>query len=80
MARNPENPSGSSLDEIARLLATLVRLQLGNQAQTIIELNKAGLSNARIADLIGTTPDTVKVTVQRARRRAKSRQPDSEHD
>jgi DNA-binding NarL/FixJ family response regulator len=62
-------------DEIVRLLATLVRLQLGNQTQTIVELNKAGLANARIADLIGTTPSTVKVTVQRARKRSKTTRP-----
>ena len=63
--------AGDTQDEIVRLLATLIRLQSGNQAQAIVELNKAGLPNGRIADLIGTTPDTVKVTIQRARKRTK---------
>ena len=60
-------------DEIARLLATLVRLQVENQAQAIVELGKAGLGPARIATLLGTTTDTAKVTLARSRKRDASR-------
>jgi DNA-directed RNA polymerase specialized sigma24 family protein len=55
-------------DETVRLLATLIRLQVGNQKQAILELHKAGLGISRIADVLGTTPGTVNVAVQRAKR------------
>lgn len=60
------------LDEIARLLATQIRLSLPNQTQAILELNRAGLSNQRIAELLGTSPATAKVTVAKAKKRAES--------
>lgn len=67
MSRNQTSPDQAQ-DEVARLLAIQLRLQLGNQALTIVEMNKAGFSNSRIATLLGTSPDTVKVTVQRAKK------------
>ena len=57
-------------DEIVRLLVTQLRLQLGSQAATIAELNKAGFGLSRIADLLGTTPGTVNVALQRAKKAA----------
>jgi DNA-directed RNA polymerase specialized sigma24 family protein len=59
-------------EEIARLLATLVRLQVDNQARAILELGKAGFAPARIGALLGTTTDTAKVTLARARKRTAS--------
>lgn len=56
-------------DEIARLLATLIRLQVENQTQAIVELGKAGFGPARIGALLGTTTDTAKVTLARSRKR-----------
>jgi DNA-directed RNA polymerase specialized sigma24 family protein len=50
-----------------RLLALLVRQQFENQTQMIIELDRLGFTPTRIADLVGTTPDTAKVTAHRAR-------------
>lgn len=67
MSSNQTSPDQAQ-DEVARLLAIQLRLQLGNQALTIVEMNKAGFSNSRIAALFGTSPDTVKVTVQRAKK------------
>jgi DNA-binding CsgD family transcriptional regulator len=55
-------------EELVRLLALQVRLQLGNQSQTIVELARAGFGAARIADLLGTTPNTVNVALNRAKR------------
>jgi DNA-directed RNA polymerase specialized sigma24 family protein len=60
----------TTAEEIARLLALLVRLQLENQSETIIELGRAGFGPSRIATLIGTTTDTAKVTLARARKRS----------
>lgn len=54
------------LDQIVRLQALQIRMALPSQTEAIIELNKAKLGPSRIADLLGTTPGTVKTTVQRA--------------
>lgn len=54
-------------DEIARLLATLIRLQTENQNQAILELNKAGIGPTRIAQLLGTSAGTVNVAIQRSK-------------
>jgi DNA-directed RNA polymerase specialized sigma24 family protein len=57
-------------EETVRLLAVLVRLQLDNQTKAIVELGRTGFAPTRIAALLGTTPDTAKVTLARARKRA----------
>jgi hypothetical protein len=57
-----------TLDEIARLLAVLVRLQLGSQAEAIVELDRAGIAGPRVASLVGTTPATVRATLQKQRK------------
>lgn len=56
------------LDEVARLLATLIRLQLETQADAIRELDRVGLGPTRIAQLLGTTPNTVTVTLSKAKK------------
>ena len=61
------------LDQVVRLQALQVRLGMPNQADAIVELGKAGISSTRIAELLGTTPGTVKVAIQRAKARAKTR-------
>lgn len=60
-------PEPGSTDEVARLLALLVRLQVGSQAQAIAELDRLGITPARIADLLGTTAGTARVTVHQKR-------------
>jgi hypothetical protein len=49
-------------------VALQIRLQLGNQSQAIIEMDRAGLGAGRIAELLGTTPNTVNVALNRAKR------------
>ena len=58
---------GSS-DEVARLLAVLIRMQSPTQTDAIRELGKVGLGPKRIAELLGTTANTVGVTLAKARR------------
>jgi hypothetical protein len=58
-------------DETVRLLAALIRLQTESQAEAIIELHKAGIGSARAADLLGTTPATANVAVQRFKKAKK---------
>jgi len=56
---------------VARLLAIQLRLQLGSQSACIAELNRAGFGPTRIAELLGTTPNTVNVTLQKAKKSSK---------
>jgi DNA-binding NarL/FixJ family response regulator len=56
-------------DEIARLLAIQIRLSVSNQTEAILELSRAGFGPTRIAELLGTSPATAKVTVAKARKR-----------
>ena len=58
-------------DEIARLLAVLVRLQLPTQADAIRELGRVGIGTSRIAELLGTTPNTVNVTLAKAKKKTR---------
>jgi len=60
-------------DETVRLLASLIRLQTGSQAEAILELHKAGIGTSRIADLLGTSPGTVNVAIQRSRKATKKK-------
>jgi DNA-binding CsgD family transcriptional regulator len=55
-------------EEIVRLLAIQVRSQYESQADAIRELTKAGFGPKRIAELIGTTPGTVNVTLAKSKR------------
>jgi predicted transcriptional regulator len=56
-------------EELVRLRVIELRDRLGSQTDTIIELNRAGFGTSRIAELLGTTPNTVNVTLQKAKRR-----------
>jgi hypothetical protein len=63
-------------DEVVRLLALTVKLQVGSQAVAIGELSKIGFGPTRIAELLGTTVGTVNVTLQRQKRRSKVNDPE----
>jgi predicted transcriptional regulator len=56
-------------DEVARLLALLIRLQVKSQSQAIVELDHVGFGAKRIAEFLGTTPNTVSVALQKKRAR-----------
>lgn len=60
------------LDQVVRLQALQIRMNFPNQAETIIELSKAGIGPSRIAELMGTTPGTVKVAIQRSKTKPKT--------
>jgi DNA-binding NarL/FixJ family response regulator len=57
-----------SQEEIVRLLAIQVRRGFESQTQAILELSRAGFGPTRIAELLGTTANTVGVTLQKAKR------------
>ena len=60
-------------EEQVRLLAILVRLQLGNQADAIRELSKSDFGPTRIAQLLGTTPGTAAVTIAKQKKATQKR-------
>jgi len=70
----------SLLDELVRLQVMALRRSFDTQAELIVELGRAGIGQSRIASLVGTSPGTVKVAIQRAKKRsaAKVAQQDEE--
>jgi DNA-binding CsgD family transcriptional regulator len=58
------------LDEIVRLIALSLRQGMETQTEAINAFGDAGLSTNRIAELLGTTPGTVKTTRTRAAKKA----------
>ena len=60
-------------DEVARLLAILIRLQVPSQADAIRELGRVGFGPKRISELLGTTANTVNVTLAKAKKKEASR-------
>ena len=68
-AKPARRGEADQLDEVARILALSVRLQLGSQQLAIVELSKSGIGPSRVAELLGTTPGTVNVALQRAKRK-----------
>jgi hypothetical protein len=56
-------------EEIVRLLTIQLRRSVESQAQAIEELSRAGFAPARIAELLGTTANTVNVQLAKAKKR-----------
>ena len=77
--RSTEPDELSLLTRMTRLLEILVRLNLetsrGNRKQTemIALLDSVGCGQTEIANLLGTTQNTVNVTLSRAKRKAKKK-------
>jgi DNA-binding NarL/FixJ family response regulator len=71
MARLEGADVNARLDELNRLMALQIRLAIGNQARTILELHRLGFSLKRIAELLGTTSNTVNVAIRKANRRGR---------
>jgi DNA-directed RNA polymerase specialized sigma24 family protein len=61
------------LDEIVRLLALSLRRTTDNQTEAILLLSQAKLEPNRIAELVGTTPGTVRSTQAQARAKTKGK-------
>lgn len=54
------------LDEIVRLMVLSLRQDMESQNEAILAFSEAGLEASRIAELLGTTPATVRSTKQKA--------------
>jgi DNA-directed RNA polymerase specialized sigma24 family protein len=60
-------------EETVRLLAIHLRRSVESQSQAIEELNRAGFGPARIAELLGTTANTVNVQLAKAKAKKRTR-------
>lgn len=69
MATSKKEVKMEPMEEIARLLAIQIRRGSGSQAETAIELSRGGFGPTRIAQLLGTSPATVKKDLQRAKQK-----------
>jgi DNA-binding CsgD family transcriptional regulator len=56
-------------EEVVRMLAIQLRRQTDSQAEAITELSRAGFGPTRIAELLGTTPNTVNVTIAKSKKK-----------
>lgn len=56
-------------EELVRLIAIQIRRSIGNQREAILELNRAGFGQTRIAQLLGTTAGTVNTELARAKKK-----------
>jgi hypothetical protein len=59
-----------ALEKVGRVLGALYASHLGNMEQGLKaqRLSRCGFSNIEIADLLGTTPNTVNVALHKARK------------
>lgn len=62
------------LDEIVRLLAIQLRKNADSQAEAIEEMSRAGFGPSRIAQLLGTTPNTVNVAISNAKKKKRPKE------
>jgi DNA-binding NarL/FixJ family response regulator len=56
-------------EEVVRLLAIQLRRDCASQAEAIEEMHRAGFGPTRIAELLGTTPNTVNVAISKLKKR-----------
>jgi DNA-binding NarL/FixJ family response regulator len=59
-------------EELVRLEIMRLKRDAPSQGALIVELSASGFSNARIAELLGTTPNTVNVTLHKSKTRKTS--------
>ncbi len=71
--RSKKSSSLDPQEEVVRLLALQVRRQYDSQTEVIHEMSRAGFGASRIADLLGTTPNTVNVALQKAKKKVRKR-------
>ena len=61
------------IEELVRLMAINLRRRSQSQSEAVLELSRAGFGPSRIAELLGTTANTVNVTIQKAKKKPASK-------
>lgn len=69
MAGKRQNEPMEPIEELVRLSVLQLRRGAESQAALILELNRVGFGSTRIAELVGTTANTVNVTIQKAKKK-----------
>ncbi len=64
--------AGDPGDELVRLKVLELRRESGSQSDLIVEMNRVGFGNARIAELLGTTANTVSVVLAKKKKKDKT--------
>jgi hypothetical protein len=67
MAGNEKEVEAGSVDELTRVVSCFLRYQGIPQGTLVHDLSDLGFGPARIAELLGTTPNTVSQQKRRAR-------------
>ncbi len=60
-------------EELVRLKVLELRRTAKSQNELIVELDKAGFGQTRIAELLGTTANTVNVALSKAKKQPKGK-------
>jgi len=60
-----------SQEELIRFEVLKLRRSVESQTEAILELSSVGFGPSRIAELLGTTPGTVNVTLQKAKKKGR---------
>ena len=70
MTKNEQKSTVAALEQIARVLGALYASNLGDLEQGIKaeRLSRCGFANTEIADLLGTSPNTVNVALHKLRK------------
>jgi DNA-directed RNA polymerase specialized sigma24 family protein len=79
MASAEDNSVSRQLDTLVRLVALLLVQNKSQQEQCLL-LSRAGFQPKEIASVLGTTPNTVSVTLSASRRAAKATKQPSTFD
>jgi SOS response regulatory protein OraA/RecX len=67
-ARSAKPTLDGAQEELVALAVLLLKRQAESQSELAREMNAVGFSNARAAELLGTTPGTINQAVQKAKR------------
>lgn len=73
MSDNSNKQLTIAMERISRILGALYASQMGDLEQGLKaeRLSRCGFSNTEIADLLGTSPNTINVALHKARRKRK---------
>jgi DNA-binding NarL/FixJ family response regulator len=63
------------LEELVRLKVMSLRRDMGSQTEAILAFSESGFEPVRIAELLGTTPATVRAAKQKASKKPTTKKP-----
>jgi hypothetical protein len=67
---NDQKDTNEGINDLVKLIAILVKRDR-SQTSLIVEMGEVGISSAKIANLLGTSPNTVSVTLSKYKKNKK---------